>query len=155
MKITSTAFADGDLIPEEHTRDDADRSPPLSLEDVPDEARTLALIVDDPDAPDVTWVHWLIWGIPAGRTEIPEGVPQDDIVKPLGDAVQGENDFGELGYGGPQPPRGHGPHRYRFTAYALDADFELDPGATRDDLETAMEGCVLDAAQLIGIYERR
>lgn len=154
MKISSTAFGDGDPIPEEYTRDGADKSPPLLLEDVPDETRTIALVMDDPDAPGQTWVHWLIWGIPADRDEIPEDVPQDDIVEALGDARQGMNDFDEVGYGGPEPPRGHGPHRYRFTAFAVAEALELDSGATRDELEAAIDPYVLDTALLTGIYER-
>ena len=115
MQITSTAFSDGDRIPEEYTREGADHSPPLVVEDVPPETQALALIVDDPDAPDSTWVHWLIWGLPADLEELPEAVPPDEVVEALGDAQQGRNDFGEIGYGGPLPPRGHGTHHYRFT----------------------------------------
>jgi Raf kinase inhibitor-like YbhB/YbcL family protein len=154
MKITSTAFADGETIPEEYTRDGADMSPPLMLEDVPEEARSLALIVDDPDAPGQVWVHWLVWGISPEQEEIPEGVPPDDVVDALGAVHQGTNDFGEIGYGGPQPPRGHGPHHYRFTAHAIGETLDLDAGATRDELEAAMEGFVLETARLTGVYER-
>lgn len=154
MKITSSAFDDGERIPEEYTRDGADRSPPLRVSDLPDGTRTLAMIVDDPDAPGRTWVHWLIWGIPEGQREIPEGVPEDNIVDSLGGARQGKNDFDDVGYGGPEPPVGHGTHHYRFTAYALRETIDLDAGAKREALERAMEGRILDTARLTGTYER-
>lgn len=155
MKITSTAFAEGERIPQEHTREGADRSPPLAVEDVPEAARTLALIVDDPDAPNKTWVHWLIWGIPTDRPEIPEGLPRAGVVESLGGARQGHNDFGDTGYGGPLPPRGHGTHHYRFTAYALGREIDLEVGADRAALESAIEDCTLETCRLTGWYERR
>ncbi len=114
----------------------------------------MALVVDDPDAPARTWVHWLIWGIPADRGEIPAGVPTGDVVGSLGGARQGTNDFGEIGYGGPMPPRGHGTHHYRFTAYALSGALELPPGAGRAELDSALEGRTLETARLTGTYER-
>lgn len=154
MKITTSAFSEGDRIPKEYTGEGADRSPALKIEAVPEEARSLALIVDDPDAPNKTWVHWLIWGIPVDRTELPEGVPGDEVVESLGGARQGRTDFDDIGYGGPMPPVGHGTHHYRFTAYALDQHIDLDAGATRDALESAMEGHVLETARLTGTYER-
>lgn len=154
MRITSSAFDDGGTIPREHAREGAENSPPLTVHDVPEEARTLALIVDDPDAPGTTWVHWLLWGVPADRAEIPEGVPGENIVESLGGARQGKNDFDEVGYGGPEPPEGHGTHHYRFTAYALSETIDLDAGAKREALESAMEGCILETARLTGTYER-
>lgn len=154
MQITSTAFEDGGTIPQEFTGEGADHSPPLELEDVPGEAETLALIVDDPDAPSKTWVHWLIWNIPADRAAIPAGVPATETVPDLGGARQGLNDFDEIGYGGPLPPPGHGVHHYRFTVYALRHELDLEPGVERDELEEALEGNVLQAAQLTGTYER-
>ena len=154
MKITSTAFGDGERIPQEFTGEGADRSPPLRIEDVPDGAEQLALIVDDPDAPNKTWVHWLAWGIPADRTELPEGVPASEVVDSLGAARQGTNDFDRIGYGGPLPPPGHGTHHYRFTAYALDRALDLDPGARRDELERALESATMETARLTGTYER-
>ncbi|MFP4624109.1 MAG: YbhB/YbcL family Raf kinase inhibitor-like protein [Gemmatimonadota bacterium] len=154
MRIISSAFAEGDRIPEEFTGEGADRSPPLEIADAPDGTRSFALIVDDPDAPTRTWVHWLIWGIPAELTEIPEGVPRDEIVESLGGARQGRNDFDDIGYGGPMPPPGHGTHHYRFTVYALDETIDLDAGAKREALESAMEGRTLATARLTGTYER-
>lgn len=154
MQIRSSAFDDGDRIPERHTRDGADASPPLTIRDVPDGTRTLALICDDPDAPGKTWVHWLVWGIPAEMDQIPEDVPGGNIAESLGGARQGKNDFDEVGYGGPEPPKGHGTHHYRFTAYALSETIDLDAGAGREALETAMKNCTLDTARLTGTYER-
>lgn len=154
MQITSSAFDDGDRIPREYTGDGDDRSPPLKIEGVPDGARSLALIVDDPDAPNKTWVHWLIWGIPADRTELPAGVATDGIVESLGGARQGTNDFDNLGYGGPAPPPGHGTHHYRFTLHALDRTIDLDAGAKREALESAIAGATLETARLTGTYER-
>jgi Raf kinase inhibitor-like YbhB/YbcL family protein len=154
VKITSSAFGEGQRIPDQYTRDGSDRSPPLVVEDVPDGAHTLAVIVDDPDAPSKTWVHWLIWGIPADRREIPEALPREGVVESLGGARQGRNDFGDTGYGGPLPPRGHGTHRYRFTAYALGREVHVEPGAERDALESAIEDCTLDSCRLTGWYER-
>lgn len=154
MQITSSAFGDGDAIPTEHTGEGADTSPPLDVSDVPDAAASLALIVDDPDAPGGTWLHWLLWNLPVDRTVVPEGVPTDAEVSALGGARQGVNDFDGVGYGGPMPPRGHGPHHYRFTVYALTDTLGLEPGAHRSDLEDAMKGKVLEQARLTGVYER-
>jgi Raf kinase inhibitor-like YbhB/YbcL family protein len=154
MRIVSSAFEDGQPIPREHSREGADRSPPLAIAGVPPEAQSLALIVDDPDAPAKTWVHWLAWGVAADRTGLPAGMPNGGVVSAVSGLRQGKNDFGGIGYGGPMPPRGHGPHRYRFTAYALRQAIELEPGATRDALERAMEGKVLETARLVGTYER-
>lgn len=153
MRITSSAFEDGDKMPRVHTRDGNDSSPPLAIEAVPAAARTLAVVVDDPDAPAGTWVHWLIWNIPAGSA-IPAGIPGEPEVPNLAGARQGTNDFGDIGWGGPAPPRGHGAHRYRFTAFALDGPLELEPGADRQALVGAMEGQVLDQARLTAVYER-
>ena len=154
MQITSTAFEDGEAIPRQYSREGAEMSPPLAIDDVPDGTASLALICDDPDAPNKTWVHWLIWNIPGDRSALPEDVPQEETVAVLGDARQGINDFDEIGYGGPMPPPGHGTHRYRFTVYALDGTLDLEPGADRVDLEDAMDGRVLDQARLTGTYER-
>ena len=154
MQITSTAFEDGEAIPRQYSREGAELSPPLAIDDVPDGTGSLALICDDPDAPNKTWVHWLAWNIPGDRSAIPEDVPQDETVSVLGGARQGINDFDEIGYGGPMPPPGHGTHHYRFTVYALSDTLDLEPGAERDAFEDAMEGLVLDQARLTGTYER-
>lgn len=154
MEITSSAFQEGEAIPRKYTGEGADISPPLKLADVPDDAEALALIVDDPDAPSKTWVHWLIWNIPADRKAIPEDVPQEEEVPVLAGARQGINDFDEIGYGGPMPPPGHGTHHYRFTAHALSDSVGLEPGSDRAALEDAIEGKSLAMARLTGTYER-
>lgn len=154
MQISSSAITDGEPIPERHTCEGEDVSPLLELAATPAAARALAIIVDDPDAPGGTFVHWLIWNLPSNLAEIPEGVSQDEVAGDLGEAVQGENDFGEIGYRGPCPPPGDGDHRYRFTVYALDAELDLEPGADRDELDEAMEGHVLGTAQISGVFSR-
>lgn len=154
MRITSTAFDDGNPVPVKHTCDGDDTSPPLVFEDVPEDARSLALIVDDPDAPGKVYVHWLAWGMPADIGGLPASVPTDEVVEEIEGLRQGKNDFDRLGYGGPCPPPGHGTHRYRFTLYALDQHIDLDAGATREALEGRLEGRILSEAQLVGTYER-
>lgn len=154
MEITSSAFQEGGAIPRKHTGEGADISPPLKIADVPDDAEALALIVDDPDAPSKTWVHWLVWNIPVDRKAIPEDVPQEEEVSVLAGARQGINDFDEIGYGGPMPPPGHGTHHYRFTVHALSDSVALEPGSDRAALEDAIEGKSLAMARLTGTYER-
>jgi Raf kinase inhibitor-like YbhB/YbcL family protein len=154
MQITSTAFREGEAIPRMYSREGAELSPALAFEDLPDGTEALALICDDPDAPNKTWVHWLIWNIPGDHRALPEDVPGENEVPMLGGARQGMNDFGEVGWGGPMPPEGHGTHHYRFTVYALRGPLELEPGADREALEAAMEGQVLDQARITGTYER-
>ncbi|WP_247009096.1 YbhB/YbcL family Raf kinase inhibitor-like protein [Halorientalis litorea] len=153
-RLTSSAFANGETIPTKHTGDGADVSPPLSLAGVPGAIASLALVVDDPDAPDGTFVHWLLWGLPPETREIPEHVPQARRVPSLGDARQGTNGFGELGYRGPRPPEGDGPHTYRFTLYALDSTVNVQAGARRRALSNAMAESVVATARLTGTYER-
>jgi hypothetical protein len=155
MRITSSAFGEGATIPKKHTCEGPDVSPPLSFEDVPAQAKQLALICDDPDAPAGTWVHWVIWGIPPAARALPEGVAAEERVEKLGFALQGRNDFRRIGYGGPCPPKGHGPHRYFFKLYALDAAPAVKAGATKAELEAAMRGHVVAEAQLVGRYERK
>lgn len=143
--LTSTAFADRGRVPERHACEGDDVSPPLEWTGVPHEAASLALIVDDPDAPSGTFVHWLGWGIDPRAGKLAEGA---------GVPVEGTNGFGAQGYRGPCPPPGHGVHRYFFRLHALDGDLDLSPGASRDDLEAALEGRVLATAELVGTYER-
>lgn len=154
MEISSPSIADGERIPDSYTCEGEDISPTLEVAAIPAGARALALVVDDPDAPGGTFVHWLIWNLPGNLAEIPEGIPQDDVLGDLGEAAQGENDFGEIGYRGPCPPPGDGEHRYRFTVHALDAELDLEPGADRDELDAAMEGHVVGTAQVAGVYSR-
>ena len=143
--LTSTAFDDGAPIPARHTCDGEDVSPPLSWSEVPDGARSLALIVDDPDAPSGTFLHWLAWGVDPAAGGLTEGEAP---------AAEGTGGFGTTGYRGPCPPPGHGAHRYFFRLLALDAEPQIAPGSGRDELEGAVEGHVLGTAELVGTYER-
>jgi Raf kinase inhibitor-like YbhB/YbcL family protein len=151
IRVMSDAFAEGQPIPAKYTCDGQDISPPLRWTGIPTEARELALVVDDPDAPSGLFTHWLVYGLPPQTTGLPEGVPPGETVS--GGGRQGRNDFGRIGYGGPCPPSGS--HRYVFTVYALDAPLGLPAGATRRQLFRAMEGHVIDKGQLIGRYQRR
>ena len=151
MKLTSTAFADGNPIPTRHTCDGADVSPPLQWSDAPAGAKSFALICDDPDAPVGDWVHWVIYGLPAATTALPEKIAPSETL-PNG-ARQGVNDFRRVGYGGPCPPPGK-PHRYFFKLYALDAELPRQSRASKADLLRAMQGHILAQAQLMGTYQR-
>lgn len=156
MSITlrSSAFTNGQTIPTRHTGDGEDLSPPLSWSDLPEQTRELALIADDPDAPPHTWVHWVIYTVPPTADGLAEGVEKTSRPSVPHGAVQGVNDFGNIGYSGPLPPRGHGPHHYHFKLYALDDEMDLEPGATKQDLLSAMEGHVLAEGKLVGTYQR-
>lgn len=151
LEIDSPAFPEGGTIPRPHTCDGPNISPPLSWKGVPAGVKSLALVCDDPDAPAGVWVHWVIFNLPAGATALPEGVPARKDV--AGGGLQGINDFGKIGYGGPCPPSGT--HRYRFTLYALGAQVPLAAGATKADLVAAMKGLVRAEATLTGKYARR
>lgn len=151
MEITSSAFTEGATIPKKHTADGADVSPALQWHGAPPTTKSFALICDDPDAPRGTWVHWVLFNLPADKTELPEGVPTTG--KLVGGGVQGKNDFGKLGYGGPSPPKGK-PHRYFFKIYALDAVLDLKEGAKKDQLEKSMAGHILAQGQFMGTYGR-
>lgn len=146
MKLSSTAFADSTAIPKKFTADGADVSPALQWSDVPAGTHSLTLICDDPDAPRGTWVHWVLFNLPADLRELPE-----DLAANVG--VQGNNDFGNLGYGGPSPPRGK-PHRYFFKLYALDIVLDILKGSTKVQVEKAMSGHILGSAQVIGTFGR-
>lgn len=157
MKLESPAFDDGAPIPRRHTADGPDVSPALSWRDTPPGTEELALIVDDPDAPRADpWVHWVAYRIPPQIGELPEGIPSTPTPASPEGIVQGANSFSKdrIGYRGPAPPEGHGPHRYRFILHALDRSVELSPGATKEDLLEAMDGHVLATATLTGVYER-
>ena len=150
IQVESAAFKEGESIPAKYTCDGEDLSPGLSWTAPPEETESLALICDDPDAPVGTWVHWVIYNIPADTGALPEGVPTEKEV--LTGAIQGKNDWGKIGYGGPCPPGGT--HRYFFKLYALDGKLALEPGATKKELLAAMEGHVLARGQLMGTYKR-
>jgi Raf kinase inhibitor-like YbhB/YbcL family protein len=150
LVITSSAFSEGQAIPNHYTCDGPDVSPDLAWSGVPETAASLALICDDPDAPVGTWVHWVLFNIPADADGLSAEIPSDAILE--NGARHGKNDFGKLGYGGPCPPGGT--HRYFFKLYALDTQVELDSGSTKAQLLEAMEGHILAEAQLMGTYKR-
>ena len=151
MKLTSPAFTEEGMIPAQYTCNGADISPPLAWEEVPEDAKSLALIVDDPDAPVGTWVHWVLYNLPASTRELKENITKTKIL-PDG-AMQGTNDFRKIGYNGPCPPGGT--HRYFFKLYALDEMVDLNPGARKKDLVDAMKGHILAECQLMGKFSRR
>jgi Raf kinase inhibitor-like YbhB/YbcL family protein len=151
MEVKSPAFQNGGEIPRKHTCDGGDASPRLTWTEAPPETKTFALIADDPDAPGGTWVHWVIYDLPATVKELPEGTAVGDAL-PNG-AKQGINDFRKTGYGGPCPPPG-APHRYFFRLYALDAAANLKPRATKQQLLDAIKGHVVAEAELVGKYGR-
>lgn len=150
MLLTSPAFDPGAPIPDAYTCDGSNISPELRIQDVPAGTKSLALIVDDPDAPKV-WVHWVLYDLPPNTTRVPEHVRPSRAVP--GGGIQGTNDFPAVGYGGPCPPRGT--HRYFFKLYALDRKLGLAPGATKEQVLKAMQGHVLGSAELMGTYQHR
>ena len=150
MLLTSTAFGAGEMIPEQYTCDGRDFSPPLAWKDIPDGTKSLALICDDPDAPGKTWVHWVIFNLPADSAGLPEQVPPERNLE--NGARQGKNDFRRIGYGGPCPPGGT--HRYYFKLYALNAFLEARPGISKDELLEVMDSHILAEAELMGRYSR-
>jgi len=148
ITVKSAAFGAGKPIPRKHTGEGEDVSPPLNWSGVPPQAKELALICDDPDAPrPKPWVHWVAYKIPAKATSLAEGS--------AGGALEGPNDFGNQGYGGPMPPPGHGTHHYHFKLYALDTELDLGPGANKEKLLKAVQGHVIAEGELVGTYERR
>lgn len=149
--LKSSAFTAEDSIPKKHTCDGPDLSPALAWGQPPAGTQSLGLIMDDPDAPVGTWVHWVLYDLPATARELPEGVPKQEELS--NGARQGRNDFRRIGYGGPCPPPG-GPHRYFFKLYALDTKTNLKPGATKAELEKAMHGHILGKSELMGRYKR-
>jgi len=149
--LTTDAFTAGGLIPRIYTADGPNASPALAWSNPPPGTVTFALVCDDPDAPVGTWVHWLVWNIPASTAALPRDVPTTRTLRD--GSAQGKNDFGRIGWGGPSPPRGK-PHRYYFRLYALSASLSLAPGATRHQLDAAMQGLVLGEAELMGKYGR-
>lgn len=144
MKLVSSAFQHNSMMPSEFTCDGSDSSPPLSITDVPANAKSLVLIVDDPDAPVGTWDHWVVFNIPQSTKQIPQDT------EPNG--VSGKNSWGKTGYGGPCPPSGT--HRYFFKLYALDTILNLAQGATKKQIEAAMQKHILAKAELVGLYKR-
>lgn len=145
VKLISSVFENNQLIPQKYTCDGEDVSPPLKISDVPDAARSLVLIVDDPDAPSGDWVHWTVWNIDPKTTEVAENSVPDD-------GIEGLTDFGKSGWGGPCPPSGT--HHYQFKLYALDSTLNLSSSSKKVDIEEAMEGHILDQTLLVGLFKR-
>lgn len=151
MKLESPAFENGEMIPAKYTCDGENIVPPFEISDVPENAKSLAIVCDDPDSPSGTWVHWATWNISPSTAGIPEGEAFTGV---SGESVvEGETSFGSRGYGGPCP--GSGTHRYFFKLYALDAILPLSENSKKQDLEAAMQGHVLAEAELMGTYSRR
>jgi len=151
LTISSPSFSNGGNIPQKFTCDGADVSPQLSWSEPPAGTKTLALLVDDPDAPVGNWNHWTMWNVPTTTRSFAEGLRKE---AELSDGSrQGQNDFRQTGYNGPCPPRGK-PHRYYFKLYALDTRLDLKPGAAKKDVEAAMKGHILAQAEWMGRYGR-
>ena len=150
MELMSPAFPDSTAIPRKYSCDGDDVSPPLEWEGVPAGTESFVLIVDDPDAPGKTFVHWVIYELPGNARSLQENYPRQEVDSD--GSRQGTNDFGKIGYGGPCPPGGE--HRYYFKLYALDTTLDSDPGLSKQDLLRRMEGHVVAEAQLMGSYSR-
>ena len=150
MEITSTAFRQGQAIPQKYTGEGEDVSPELHWTNLPDGTKELALICDDPDAPGGTWVHWVLFNIPPTASELPRDIPPDKTMD--SGARHGINDFRKYGYGGPCPPGGT--HRYYFKIYALNIELAQKHGITKAELLEAMEGHILAEGRLMGTYKR-
>lgn len=151
LEVTSPAFSNGQTIPKGYTADGKNVSPPIKWSQPPSGTKSLALICDDPDAPAGTWVHWVVYGIPANTTELIEAASSDGKL-PNG-AKQGSNSFRRAGYGGPSPPPGR-PHRYFFKVYAVDVDLSAEPEADAKRIEQKISGHTLASGQLMGTYGR-
>lgn len=151
ISILADAFRDGDTIPAEYSCDGRDVSPMLSWGGIPAGTKSIALIMDDPDAPRGTFVHWVFFNIPAETQKLPKAIPKNQTLSD--GSRQGMTDFGWVGYSGPCPPPGK-PHRYYFKVYALDTKLELPPGASKAELEKAMKGHILAKGELMGKYGR-
>ncbi|MEN2998947.1 MAG: YbhB/YbcL family Raf kinase inhibitor-like protein [Brevinematia bacterium] len=150
IKVSSSAFKDGDFIPRKYTCDGDDISPEIRIEGIPTGTKSLVLINDDPDAPVGVWDHWILYDIPPNTNTIPEGIkPEREFPNGM---KHGINSWGRVGYGGPCPPSGT--HRYYFRVYALDIQLNLPPGATKQKILKAMEGHILAQGELMGKYAR-
>ncbi len=151
MKLESNAFSATGTIPAKYTCDGKDTSPDLRWDEPPIGTQSLVLVVDDPDAPGGTFVHWVLYDLPPETRQLPEGVAVGPTLE--GGGIQGSSSFDLLGYGGPCPPSGT--HRYFFKLYALDQPIGLESGATKAEIEAVMEGHILDQAELMGRYSRQ
>ena len=146
MKVKST-FENNQRIPEKYSCEGENINPELIIEEIPDNTKTIAIIVEDPDAPSKDWVHWVVWNIPVSSSNLKIEEEQEF-------EFQGRNDFGKINYIGPCPPRGLGLHRYVFRVYALSQELELRFGATKEELEKAMQDSILEKAEISGVYSR-
>lgn len=151
ISVSAEAFKEGEMIPAKFTCDGKDVSPSLTWKGIPANTKSNVLIMDDPDAPGGTFVHWVIFNIPGGTDKLPEGIPRNLTL--ADGSIQGTTSFGRAGYGGPCPPPGK-PHRYYFKLYALDAKLNLQPGVTKKDVENAMSGHILAKGELMAKYKR-
>jgi Raf kinase inhibitor-like YbhB/YbcL family protein len=152
FELRSPVFEQNGTIPRDYTCEGKNLSPPLEWSGAPENTKSYALVVDDPDAPNGTFTHWLLFDIPAEQGGVPADVPHTG--KLTDGRTQGRNDFEREGWDGPMPPKGHGPHRYFFKLYALDAPLGLDTGVTKRELGAAMRGHVLAETELVARYER-
>jgi len=153
FELSTSAFTNMGSIPARYTCDQSNISPALVWRNVPQGTKSFALIVDDPDAPSGTFVHWVVYNMPASLTELSEALPAQQKLDNR--VLQGTNSFEKIGYGGPCPPKGHGKHRYFFKLYALDTMLALQAGATKDEVINAMQGHIIAHAELVGTYERK
>lgn len=153
--VVSSVFKDKEFIPKKYTCEGQDVNPELVISNIPDGAKTIAIICDDPDAPIGTFVHWVLWNYPVNGpiVNIPEALPK--VEKLQNGAMQGYNDFGKVGYNGPCPPKGHGVHHYHFKIYAVNTLIELKGKVTKKELEKALSGRILAQAEIVGLYERK
>jgi Raf kinase inhibitor-like YbhB/YbcL family protein len=150
MQLQSSVFSSNGMIPSKYTCDGDNISPPLTWDHAPNGTTSFALIVEDPDAPKGTFTHWVVYDIPSSQNQLLEGIMRESTL-PDG-SIQGKNDFGELGFGGPCPPEGS--HRYIFRLHALERSLNLAPGASKTEVLKAMEGNVLESAELMAHYAR-
>jgi Raf kinase inhibitor-like YbhB/YbcL family protein len=151
ISVSSAAFSEGGTVPKEYTCEGQDKSPPLSWSGVPAGAKTLALIVDDPDAPSGPFTHWIVYNLPGKISALPENLPKTRSVANGG--IQAMNDFGRVGYNGPCPPGGS-PHHYHFRLYALTTELHLANDAGARELSEAMRGHVLSSGETVGLFAR-
>jgi Raf kinase inhibitor-like YbhB/YbcL family protein len=151
MRIFSSHFTSGDFIPSQYTCDGQDIPIPLKWQEIPQNTKSLALIMDDPDAPGGIWVHWIVYNIPPSQTGLAENQTYDARLEEGG--MQGLNSWGKNGYGGPCPPKGT--HHYYFKLYALDCMLEQKAGMTKTELLADMQGHILAEAQMVGLYHRK
>jgi Raf kinase inhibitor-like YbhB/YbcL family protein len=155
VTLSSSAFKDGDPIPEEYTAYGKGRSIPLSWSELPRGTRSVAIVMDDPDAKTPRpYVHWLIYNVPANTTSLEPGLPTKPRLDQPKGALQGSTSKHSIGYAGPRPPQGDPPHHYQIRLYALDQELKLDPGADQDTLLKDMEGHILGQGQLVGTVQR-